>query len=254
MLNHVLPSLALFLILLVLLDLLARRFPVTASTTPSAKITSSKTLRPLRPRTPEDCPACCHAASQPIPPTASPVRPWREVKSRRGRRKTIPTDGYACPYVDCRYHNIPDANVHALVGYGHYGNPTRIQNLYCQACQHKFSVRRHTPLYRLKTSARKVGRVLTALAEGLSVSGAVQTFGYTEQTITRWLVRAGAHGERVHGRFFRNLQFVQVQLDELRTTLRNTGHEVWLWVAFDAKTKIIAAVQMGSRTKAWRMP
>ncbi len=37
------------------------------------------------------------------------------------------------------------------------------------------------------------------------------------------------------------------QLDELRTTLRNKGHEVWVWVDLDARTKVIAAVQFGPR-------
>ncbi len=32
-------------------------------------------------------------------------------------------------------------------------------------------------------------------------------------------------------------QLLQVQLDELCTSLRNKGHAVWAWVAFDAKSK-----------------
>jgi hypothetical protein len=83
-----------------------------------------------------------------------------------------------------------------------------------QACQHKFTVRRDTPLYRLKTSAARVALGLTALAdgyilsgvEGLSVSGAVHTFGHRERTITAWLVCAGAPAKCRHGRLFRNLQ------------------------------------------------
>jgi IS1 family transposase len=81
------------------------------------------------------------------------------------------------------------------------------------------------------------------------VAGAVHTCGHAEATITRWLQRAGGQAERMHGRFFRNLQLVQVQLDELRTTLRDKGHEVWVWVALDARTKVIAAVQFGPRTQ-----
>jgi hypothetical protein len=65
----------------------------------------------------------------------------------------------------------------------------------------------------------------TALAEGLSVSGAVHTFGHRERTITTWFLRAGTHAERRHGRLFRNLQLLEIQLDELRTTLRDKGHD-----------------------------
>ncbi len=50
-------------------------------------------------RTPEDCPACRQqaAVSTMNTPVRSPVRPWREVKSRRGAPKRIATDGFACP-------------------------------------------------------------------------------------------------------------------------------------------------------------
>ncbi len=235
MLHHVLTSLALILLVIGLLGLLQELFPPTAPTLPSAPRPGLKSSRPLRPRTPEDCPACRRAANPSRPTIAAPVRPWRAEKSPRGRRKTINTDGYACPYPDCKYHNITDAQVHALVGYGYHGKRERIQDLYCQACRRKFSVRRQTPLYRLKTAATHIALVLTALAEGLSVSGAVHTFGHRERTITTWLLRAGAHAERLHERFFRHLQLLEIQLDELHTTLRDKGQEVWIWIACDPK-------------------
>ena len=133
----------------------------------------------------------------------------------------INTEGFACPNRDCKYRGVTDSRVHALVGYGHHGQVEPIQDLYYQACHHKFTVRRDTPLYRLKTSTARVALILTALAEGLSMAGAVHTFDHAEATIRRWLQRAGGHAERMHGRFFRNLQLLQVQLDELRTTLRD---------------------------------
>lgn len=40
--------------------------------------------------------------------------------------KRIPTAGYACPNVACRYFNITDSTIHALVGYGHHGRPDPI--------------------------------------------------------------------------------------------------------------------------------
>ncbi len=67
--------------------------------------------------------------------------------------------------------------------------------------------------------------------------------------LTTWLRRAGSHAKRLHGRLFRNLQLLEIQLDELRTTLRDKGQEVWVWIACDAQTKVIAAVQMGPRTQ-----
>ena len=62
------------------------------------------TMRPtvqrrLKPCTPLDCPACCLSSTRSsVVGTASlPVRPWCEVKSRRGAPKRMSTQGFACP-------------------------------------------------------------------------------------------------------------------------------------------------------------
>jgi len=106
-------------------------------------------------------------------------KPYAQVKNPRGRKKRIPTAGYACPNPDCLYYTITDDCVHALIGYGGHGRQEYIQDLKCQACQttpaqaggaREFSVRYGTVLYRLKTPARRIGEVLSALAEGPLVS------------------------------------------------------------------------------------
>jgi hypothetical protein len=53
----------------------------------AAKI-RSRLQRHLRPRCPDDCPACrlASTASSVVEPAPTPVRPWSEVKSRRGAR------------------------------------------------------------------------------------------------------------------------------------------------------------------------
>jgi hypothetical protein len=75
-----------------------------------------KVPRRLKPRTPLDCPACWPPApfSTLHSPVRAPIRPWREVKSRRGAPKRIPTQGFACPMPTCLYYQITDAYVHAL--------------------------------------------------------------------------------------------------------------------------------------------
>ena len=142
--------------------------------------------RLLKPRCPHDCTAC-RLASTPSSdegPMLPPVRPWREVKSRRGAPKRVNTEGYACPNPKCLYFSITDAHIHALVGDGQHGKAERIQTFRCQACRTTFTARRHTPLYRLKTPSHRVARVLSALAEGLDPSAAERVFGYRQATIT----------------------------------------------------------------------
>src|SRR5690349_18069224 len=70
--------------------------------------------RLLKPRTPLDCPIC-RLGSSAVRPVPALVRPWREVKSRRGAPKRIPTEGFACPNQQCPYFGNSDAQMHALV-------------------------------------------------------------------------------------------------------------------------------------------
>ena len=148
----------------------------------------SQVPRCLRPRSPLDCPECCQAA---LPaaiqePKPAPVRPWREVKSRRGAPKHSSTEGVACPNRACSYYGISEAHIHALVSDGSSGTLEKIRRWRCQACQTTFSARLHTPMYRLKTPSKQVALVLSALAEGLDVSVAERVFGGRHATITRW--------------------------------------------------------------------
>src|SRR5258708_17607574 len=185
--------------------------------------------RLLKPRSPHDCPACRLAStlSPIVEPAPLPVRPWREIKSRRGAPKRVNTEGFACPNRKCLYSGITDAHIHALVGDGTHGHVERIQTFRCQACRTTFSARRHTPLYRLKTPSQQIGIVLSALAEGLDPSAAARVFCYRQATISTWLTRAGEHAQTLHERFFCNLRLSHLQLDELRTRLRSYRQVLW---------------------------
>jgi hypothetical protein len=70
---------------------------------PSHPAVPPKVPRRLKPRTPLDCPSCCPSVPCPtLPaPIRAPVRPWHEIKSRRGAPKRIPTQGFACPIPTC---------------------------------------------------------------------------------------------------------------------------------------------------------
>ena len=178
-----------------------------------------------------------------------PVRPWCEVKSRRGAPKRIDTAGFACPNRQCSYFGNSDAREHALVGDGKHGRLEQIQTFRCQACRTTFSARRDTPMYRLKTPSQQVAMVLAALAEGLDPSAAERVFGYCQATITTWLTRAGEHAQLLHERSFCHLWLPHLQLDELRTRLRSHPQVQWLWLVIDPRTKLLPVLQLGPRTQ-----
>ncbi len=246
-------SVALFLGLLFLLALLllCRSQRITLPPT-DCSTGQPKIPRQLKPYSPSDCAACRAAGVDPLsflPAPAAPPPPWSHLKSRRGRPKTIPAQGFACPNPACAYYNIADATVHALVGDGCQGKTEPIQTFRCQACQRTFSARCNTPLYRLKTPAPRVSQVLAALAEGLDVAAAARVFGYREATIGCWLTRAGQHMQRLYAQRLHGLHIGHGQLDEIRTRLRLREHVLWLWVAFDPTNKLILVMHLGARTQ-----
>jgi transposase-like protein len=91
--------------------------------------------------------------------------------------------------------------------------------------------------------------VLTALAEGLDPSAAERVFGYRQATILTWLTRAGEHAQILHERSFCHLHLAHLQLDELRTRLRNHKQVLWLWLAIDPLSKILPVLHVGPRTQ-----
>src|SRR5215469_5119674 len=70
--------------------------------------------RQLQPRCPDACPSCRLASTPSLGggPAPVPVRPWREVKSRRGAPKCIDTARFACPNHLCPYFGITHLLAH----------------------------------------------------------------------------------------------------------------------------------------------
>jgi IS1 family transposase/transposase-like protein len=151
--------------------------------------------------------------------------------------------------VGCPYAGSTDSHIHALAADGHHGRTDHIQDFVCQACGSRVSARWGTALYQLKTPPARIGVVLSALAEGLSVGAAVRVFGHGEGTITRWRDRAAQHAARLHRHLLRDLHLPHVQLDEIRTRLRPRSRVLWLWLALDPQTKLIPALALGARTQ-----
>lgn len=170
-------------------------------------------------------------------------------KGPGGKKKTISTQGYFCSNPHCYYYLLDDEQIHALLGYGSHGKYEIIPDLRCQFCRKKFTVRRHTVLYRLKTLSATVGRVLHLLTVGMDISAVEEVFNIRELTLRTWLARGGAHGQKLHQRFFANLELAHVQLDELWANVKQSEQDVWLWTACDANHKLIPVIQLGPRTQ-----
>jgi len=204
--------------------------------------------RQLRPKEPEICPLCRRGITW-LRRHPKEVEPWVERKSRRGRKKGVNSDGYACLNVQCDYYGHTDGAVHALVSDGRRGQGKDIQYWRCQACGGRQSSRLATPMYQIRTPLERVEMVMTALAEGVDISAASRIFGHHHTTISRWLYRGGRASARLHERlFFRAVMIGHLQLDELVTKVKRDAERLWVWTAVSAKSKVILALHIGRRT------
>ena len=71
---------------------------------PAMREAAGKRPRPLKPKTGADCPLCQVEQGAVIDEgsAAARPRPWREGRSRRGRKKGSVTTGYACDDAHCK--------------------------------------------------------------------------------------------------------------------------------------------------------
>lgn len=206
-----------------------------------------KARRPLRAKTPEACALCASESTVVVPPVRSVPVPYRETKSRGGRKKTISSEGYACLNPACAYFLVSTESLHALVSDGKRGKQHDIQRWHCQACNHSTSARRGTSLFRLKTAAAIVRIGLHLLCVGLPCQTVANILGVDDATVALWVKRGGDYAARQHSRYCQQQRPAIVQMDELIGWLRGALHKVWIWVALDPTTKLILTLHVGGR-------
>jgi hypothetical protein len=143
-----------------------------------------RTRRALRPRGAESCERCCAEGEAKARPARGEPVAWEHYKQQTGRHKAYNSDGVFCPNETCRYYEASDGQVHAIVHDGWRGKRKDIPYWRCQACGKRFSGRRNTPLYYLKTPETRVAEVLSALAEGVDGAASSRIFS-TSRKVSR---------------------------------------------------------------------
>ncbi len=105
-------------------------------------------------------------------------------------------------------------------------------------------------------------QVVNCLIEGCSIRATVRMTGVAKKTVMRLLVEIGEVCADYQDKTFRNLRPRRWQLDELwgwiyckdknRTADIAAKHpeagDIWLWVAFDADTKLVPSWALGDRS------
>ena len=105
-------------------------------------------------------------------------------------------------------------------------------------------------------------QVINCLIEGCSIRSTVRMTGIAKKTVMRLLLEVGDVCERYQREVFCNLPCKRVQVDELwafvyckQKNITETisdknpkAGDVWLWVAIDADTKLVASWMLGDRS------
>jgi hypothetical protein len=100
----------------------------------------------MQPKSEKDCPFCVAGKGKSAEKKADLPQAWNQRKGNGGRRKKLSTQGWFCPNEGSEYYWMAEETIHALVRNGWHGKHEAIQDLKCQACRKKFTMRRNTVL------------------------------------------------------------------------------------------------------------
>jgi transposase-like protein/IS1 family transposase len=141
--------------------------------------------------------------------------------------------------------------------FGKRGNRQRYQ---CTQCRKVFTDARDNTLDGMYLPVDKAELVLKLLLEGNSVSSVVRLTDIHQKTILKLLVLAGDRCEKIMGRYVRNVQVRDVEMDEVWSFIgkkekrvrpeddQNLG-DCYTFVAIERNTKLVLNIAMGKRDK-----
>ena len=137
----------------------------------------------LRPRTADDCMDYRLVQAEQGPRRAQGPRPWREVKSKRGRPKKHDSHGHACMNTACEYYKVTDATIHALRWDGQRNACEATDQWECGACGSKHTARLGTPMYQLKTASEHVKFAVHMAMKGTNIADISEILEHSESTM-----------------------------------------------------------------------
>src|SRR5215467_10796541 len=205
------------------------------------------------------CALCAHEAAHPTP--SSPVRPAPMPPTHR-RPREVETSRHFCPHPHCAYRGwLGLGNLRAN---GHpNGGPWR--PCHCTGCDGSFLETHGTLVHGKRVAVDLIVHVIGCLAEGLGIRGTARVFEVDPNTVLQWLVEAAEQLRAFVQHFLHDIRVHQVQLDELFALLsavkdgevsaaeaiaRLERASQWVWVAMDPESKLLLALDVGSRTRA----
>jgi transposase-like protein/IS1 family transposase len=142
-----------------------------------------------------------------------------------------------------------------------FGKRKNRQRYQCHQCRKVFTDARDTTLDGMYLPMDKAELILKMLVEGSSVSTIERITGVHHGTILKLLVLAGERCEKIMGRYVRNVQVRDVEMDEVWSFIgkkekrvrpeddQNLG-DAYTFVAIERNSKLVLNIAMGKRDQA----
>jgi hypothetical protein len=94
--------------------------------------------------------------------------------------------------------------------------------LKCKTCKQRFSERRGTFFFGLRTPKAEILRALSLLPEKGSIRAVSRVTGFDKGTIVEWIKLAGKQAKLFNEHFLRDLELTEVQVDEIWAYIKKT--------------------------------
>lgn len=156
-----------------------------------------------------------------------------------------------CPFPDCRptppvgSSRRPTVIRHSLLRTRH--GPR--QRWRCKTCGGTFTTNHGTPYHRLRSSPARFDRAIQMIVEGMCQASAARTEGISVSTLRRWVERAGRFAREFHDRTVRNVDPVEIQIDELRGHGRKKDDRLFVFASLVVSPRLWIASTVGRRTR-----
>ena len=125
----------------------------------------------------------------------------------------------------------------------------------------RYGTRKETAMHRAHLSEQAFETIAKSLAEGVGVATTARIQGVDKKTVLLVLAKASEHAMSISQALMMNLIVSECQLDEMWSfigkkeknltpieKLQGGMGDAWIWIAFDAVSKVAIATVVGKRT------
>lgn len=153
----------------------------------------------------------------------------------------------SCPH--CRSSKITSYGSYKRVMVYSKGRKKRVKmkRRMCKNCGKTFSKYTKTPLAWTRISRRDLDEILDMSCSGVGIRNIATIKGVRKDTVSALLSRVAKHCKKIGEKFLNKIKPFVIQFDELKTYIKKREKQKWIWIAFDAVTRLWYDFKIGNR-------